>query len=193
MKVLIVTYYFPPVGGIAVQRVIKWIKYLPQFGIKPVVLTTEHGLGYVQDKSLLELDYIQNCKVYRLGGTQLSKYHILKNKGKLYSVYNIFLLLRYIRSIDLFSSWFYEIRNQINEIIEKEKIDCILTTSPPHSTHLLGYYLKKKYGIPWVMDLRDSMSIGPIRNKTFILKFQSLIESFYENVLFKRLFKCVRG
>ena len=54
IKLLIITYDFPPVGGIGIQRVTKWIKYLSKFGIEPVVLTNEHGLGYVQDDSLLE-------------------------------------------------------------------------------------------------------------------------------------------
>jgi glycosyltransferase involved in cell wall biosynthesis len=180
IKLLIVTYDYPPVGGIGIQRVTKWVKYLPKFGIEPVVLTNEHGLGYVQDDSLLQLDFIKKTKVYRLGGRQLKKYHLLKKGGDLFSIHNILLLFRYIRGMDIFSSWFYEIKNELISIIEQEEIDCILTTSPPHSTHLFGDHIKTTHGFPWIMDLRDSMTEWPLRKNSTMTKFISTIESFYE-------------
>ncbi len=44
---------------------------------------------------------------------------------------------------------------QASELIEKEGIDTVITTSPPHSTHLTGLKLKKKHGIHWIADFRD--------------------------------------
>ena len=42
-KVLVITYYWPPSGGPGVQRILKFVQYLPQFGWQPVVLTVKQG------------------------------------------------------------------------------------------------------------------------------------------------------
>jgi glycosyltransferase involved in cell wall biosynthesis len=185
MKVLIVTYYFPPVGGVGVQRVLKWIKYFPQFEIEPVVLTNQHGLGHIQDKSLLNLEYLEKIKIYRLGGKKLEKFHNLKKQGKLHSFHNILLLLRYMWSMDIYSSWFYEIKSDVLNIIEKEKIDCILTTSPPHSVHLFGKNIKDHFSVPWIMDLRDPMVTWPGRTGWLDLAIQKLIEPKFEKLFYR--------
>ncbi len=52
-RVLVVSYNFPPVGGAGVQRVTKFVKYLPEFGWDVTVLTTENPSVPVYDESLL--------------------------------------------------------------------------------------------------------------------------------------------
>ena len=51
-KVLIITYHFPPEGGAPVQRITKFVKYLPESGYQPYVLTARHRIRTV-DPSLL--------------------------------------------------------------------------------------------------------------------------------------------
>lgn len=63
-KVLIITYYWPPSGGPGVQRVLKFAKYLPQFGWQPVILTVKNGEYPAIDKSLAK-DIPPECKVYK--------------------------------------------------------------------------------------------------------------------------------
>nr|HDO80708.1 hypothetical protein [Candidatus Bathyarchaeota archaeon] len=65
-KVLIVSYEFPPLGGIGVQRVLKFVKYLPQYGWQPVVLTPKSPQYWVNliDESLLS-EIPKEAKVYR--------------------------------------------------------------------------------------------------------------------------------
>ena len=63
-KVLIVSYYFPPSGGPGVQRVLKFVKYLPEFGWQPVVLTVQDGDYPARDESLLA-EIPQHAIVYR--------------------------------------------------------------------------------------------------------------------------------
>ena len=53
-KVLVITYYWPPSGGPAVQRVMKFCKYLPKYGWEPIVLTVRNGEYPAIDSSLLE-------------------------------------------------------------------------------------------------------------------------------------------
>ena len=63
-KVLIVTYYFPPSGGPGVQRVLKFVKYLPEFGWQPVILTVQDGDYPARDESLLN-EIPDHARVYR--------------------------------------------------------------------------------------------------------------------------------
>jgi hypothetical protein len=53
-RVLVVSYYFPPSGGPGVQRILKFVKYLPEFGFDPAVLTVAEGDYPARDESLLE-------------------------------------------------------------------------------------------------------------------------------------------
>lgn len=65
-KVLIIAYYFPPLGGGGVQRPLKFCKYLAEFGWKPIVLTAKNGVGPVYDETLIdELNTYKDVKVYR--------------------------------------------------------------------------------------------------------------------------------
>lgn len=71
-KVLIIAYYFPPLGGGGVQRPLKFCKYLPEFGWQPIVLTVKNGVGPVYDKTLLdELNTYKDVKVYRTMSLEL--------------------------------------------------------------------------------------------------------------------------
>ena len=63
-KVLIITYYWPPAGGPGVQRVLKFAKYLPEFGWQPIILTVKNGEYPAIDESL-EVEIPDNCKVYK--------------------------------------------------------------------------------------------------------------------------------
>jgi hypothetical protein len=53
-KVLVVTYYFPPLGGVGVQRTLKYITYLPRWGWRPIVVTPGNPAYAVRDASLLD-------------------------------------------------------------------------------------------------------------------------------------------
>ncbi|MBI3579799.1 MAG: glycosyl transferase family 1, partial [Ignavibacteriales bacterium] len=53
-KVLVIAYYFPPMGLSGVQRTAKFVKYLPQYGWKPTVLTVTPTGYYAMDDSLLK-------------------------------------------------------------------------------------------------------------------------------------------
>jgi len=65
-KILIIAYYFPPLGGGGIQRPLKFCKHFPDFGFQPVVLTSKNGVGPIYDESLLdELNMYKNIKVYR--------------------------------------------------------------------------------------------------------------------------------
>jgi len=94
--------------------------------------------------------------------------------------------LKYFLFLDFFSAWYFECRKQAVEIARNEAVDCVLTTSPPHSIHLFGLYLKEKLGIPWVMDLRDAMTVDPNRKNYPGIQLQSALEKHYEKKFYAK-------
>jgi glycosyltransferase involved in cell wall biosynthesis len=167
-KVLIVTYYWPPSGGAGVQRWLKFSKYLPEFGWQPVILTVDpdYAAYPVTDYSLMD-DLPASVKVYT---TPAINYFAIykKNKSKIpsagfaNSIDNTMKgkLFRFIRGNfflpDPRKGWNKYAVHKACELIESEDIRYIITTSPPHSTQLIGLKLKKKYpSLKWIADLRD--------------------------------------
>lgn len=167
-KVLIITYYWPPSGGAGVQRWLKFSKYLPEFGWQPVILTVdpEYAAYPVTDYSLVA-DLPESVKVYTTPAINYFSVY-KKNKSNIPSagfannLDNTFKgkLLRFVRGNfflpDPRRGWNRYAFNKACQLIELEGIENVITTSPPHSTQLIGLKLKKKFpSIKWTADLRD--------------------------------------
>jgi hypothetical protein len=168
-KVLIVVYYWPPSGGSGVQRWLKFVKYLPQFGIEPHVYTVENGEFHALDESLAK-DIPKECVVIRrpiiepfglyrkfLGKKDQhispdviiqSKKGGLRDKFALWVRSNIFIP-------DARMLWVRPSVTFLEDYLKKEQIDTIITSGPPMSMHLIGLRLKKKMDIIWIADFRD--------------------------------------
>ena len=169
-KVLLITYYFPPSGGAGVQRWLKTIKYLPEFGVEAIVLTVDPAVAsYPQVDESLCADVPSSLKVYTTKTKEiLSLYKRVSPKrevpyGGFANEPNPTLLQKISRFIrgnfflpDPRRGWNKYALTKAKEIIESEGITTVITTSPPHSTQLIGLELKKQYpNINWVADLRD--------------------------------------
>ena len=169
-KVLLITYYFPPSGGAGVQRWLKTIKYLIEFGVEAIVLTVDPAVAsYPQVDESLCADVPSSLKVYTTKTKEiLSLYKRVSPKrevpyGGFANEPNPTLLQKISRFIrgnfflpDPRRGWNKYALAKARQIIESEGITTVVTTSPPHSTQLIGLELKKQYpNINWVADLRD--------------------------------------
>lgn len=168
-KILVVTYYWPPSGGAGVQRWLKFVKYLPQFGYEPVVLTVrEDYASYAQkDQSLIkEVDpdiqvirtpSFEPYNLYlKISGKKEIPFGGFSNEGSVTLMQRIFRFIRGNLFIpDPRKGWNRYALKEAKKVIQQEKIDTVITTGPPHSTHLIGYKLKKSAGIRWIADFRD--------------------------------------
>ena len=168
-KVLVITYYWPPSGGAGVQRWLKFCKYLPEFGIEPLVLTVrQEDAAYPVIDDTFTKDIATDLKVYktpaknfyRLYGTfkkgnKVPQGGVPSGKKSLKS--KISLALRnHLFVPDPRIGWNKEALKKAREIIEQEDITSIVTTSPPHSSQLIGLVLKKEFPkLKWTADLRD--------------------------------------
>ena len=168
-KVLIITYYWPPAGGPGVQRWLKFVKYLPEFNIQPIVYCPENPLYPTLDSSLLQevdskitvLKHPIKEPLRFLSLLFKSKTNILSKGGipdsKKQSLFERFLL--YIRGNffvpDARVFWVKPSVKYLSSYISKHQIDTIITTGPPHSVHLIGMQLKVKHKLRWYADFRD--------------------------------------
>ena len=168
-KVLIFTYYWPPAGGVAVQRFLKFSKFLPEFGWEPIIVTVNNGSYPYYDESLLK-EVPDSVRVYRTKTFEpFELYNLLRGqKGKTMPLVTVGAnskktffqkITEYIRANyfvpDARKGWVPYAVKQAEEILQTEKVDAIITTGPPHSAHLIGLELKKKFGVKWIADLRD--------------------------------------
>lgn len=191
-KVLIIAYYFPPVGGGGVQRTAKFVKYLPEFGWKPVVLTVKEKVyrkkNRPSDATLLD-DIPKGVQVVRTNSIDLA---------------NIF---RAARTQDESNSSKLPLKSLINKIggslinpdaqmlwipiavktgfrlIKNHKIDTIFSTANPWSDHIVGGILKSLTRLPWVADYRDMWNLNPYITHSSIIREN--IQLFLEKKVIK--------
>ena len=166
LKVLIITYYWPPAGGSGVQRWLKFVKYLRDFGIEPIVYTVKDP-NYNQEDETLMKDIPEGIEVIRQPifepNNFLSKFKSKKEtkSSGLQNPTPSFLgkILQYIR-INYFipdarKFWIKPSVKYLKKYLDENHIDAIITTGPPHSLHLIGLKLKRKMNINWIADFRD--------------------------------------
>jgi hypothetical protein len=171
LKLLIISYNFPPdveVGGL---RVARFASYLPEFGIQPIVLTIEDRFRHAVDLSIppvpglhikrtevkdTPVDWYRRAKDFwrtansttgagtaTLALTEQSKSSVRRNLA---------MLLQFPGA---HSGWFKPAVRMGQEIIRKESVDAILSSSPPGISHRIALRLKKRCHLPWLADFRD--------------------------------------
>lgn len=183
-RVLMAAYYFPPLSGSGVFRSIKFAKYLSLFGWKPTVISTDcppKGWKFSDDSQLKEIP--EGMKVVRIPDgistgreTSLDSERVQAILGFLRSVLRfspeadrIFARLAKSREgiMQLLTfpcgalAWAYDVTQYIEKYVDLDQFEAVYTTSGPASAHLIGFYLKQKYGIPWVADYRDPWTFNP--------------------------------
>ncbi|UWX60967.1 glycosyl transferase family 1 [Chryseobacterium oranimense] len=168
-KILIITYYWPPAGGPGVQRWLKFAKYLPEFGWKPVIYTPENPSYPLLDESLLK-DIPQNLEIvktkiwepyqlaeklnksnkkFKAGQFDVGKNQSWKSKLSIWVRGNFFIP-------DARVFWVKPSVKFLEQYLKENKIDVVVTSGPPHSLHMIGLGLKEKFpNLKWIADFRD--------------------------------------
>lgn len=172
-KVLVIAYYWPPAGGPGVQRWLKFVKYLPEFGFEPIVYVPQNpSYPIVDEKLVSEVPEVKILKqpikepygwasLLSQKKTKTISSGIIKEKDPSF----LEKLLLWVRGNffipDARKLWVKPSISFLAKVIADEGIQTIITTGPPHSLHLIGLGLKKKYNIQWIADFRDPWtSIG---------------------------------
>lgn len=169
-KVLVITYYWPPAGGPGVQRWLKFVKYLPSFGIQPIVYVPKNPNYPVLDDSL-NREVPNSIKVLKKSILEPHQLGVLVSKKQIKTMSTgiiadeekqskIQKLMLYARGNffipDARVLWVKPSIKYLQGVLQKEKIETIITTGPPHSLHLIGMGLKSKLpNLKWIADFRD--------------------------------------
>lgn len=168
-KVLIITYYWPPAGGPGVQRWLKFVKYLPDFDIDPIVYIPENPTYPLLDEKLVA-DVPQNvtilknkiiepyawASVFSKKNTKKISSGIIPNQRKQSFVQKMMLWVRGNLFIpDARVLWVKPSVKYLSKYIQENNIDTVITTGPPHSLHLIGLQLKENLNVKWIADFRD--------------------------------------
>jgi len=168
-KLLIITYYWPPAGGPGVQRWLKFVKYLPEFNIQPIVYIPENPTYPIIDNGLQSevsnKAIILKNKIFEPYGlasffgknkTKKISSGIIPNKKKQSFLEKTLLWVRGNLFIpDARFLWVKPSVKYLKKYIEENQIDTIVTSGPPHSLHLIGLQLKKELNLKWFADFRD--------------------------------------
>jgi hypothetical protein len=168
-KALIISYYWPPAGGPGVQRWLKFVKYLPDFDVEPIVYIPSNPNYPIIDESLME-DIPDGVKIikqairepYKFAGFLSKKKSKTISKGiipKDKSQTIVDKLLLFIRGNlfipDARKQWISPSVQYLSTYISDYDIDTVITTGPPHSMHLIGLKLQEIENIKWIADFRD--------------------------------------
>jgi glycosyltransferase involved in cell wall biosynthesis len=165
-KVLIIAYYFPPMGLSGVQRTVKFAKFLPKYGWRPTVLTVEPTGYYAFDDTLLKEAEEAGVKIVRTASYDVNR--ILKKRGVIKmppewmrKVLQFFGDLFFIPDTKI--GWKSSAVKAASDLIDKERFDVLFATAPPQTDFLIGAALKRKYEIPLVVDYRDAWLEYPFK------------------------------
>lgn len=180
-NVLVIAYYFPPLGWSGVQRTLKFAKYLRDFDWEPIVVTVGKTKFSILDESL-EDELPKDINIIRIDDIVLKDVtDVMKRQMKGYieasmnfisdenlkqlyeeEIEKIFSELRDLLLIpDGNAIWANNVIKTIRNKIDFNKIDVVYTTSGPYSAHIIGEHIKREYSIPWIADFRDQWINNP--------------------------------
>jgi glycosyltransferase involved in cell wall biosynthesis len=183
-RILLVCYYFPPMGGAGVGRPLALFKHLPAFGIECDVLTVKPVLYRLYEPELLEgLDL---RKIYRAGSRDPQRLmHLMGIRKIRGSAIN-----RAKRISDRFFpdpkvGWVSRAVKLGRVLLENKRYNCLVTTSPPISSHLVGAKLSREFRLPWVADFRDFWTLYKAEewfdSKRQVVRARSLLDEICTN------------
>lgn len=171
-RVLLVAYNFPPVGGAGVQRPVKWVKYLKRWGWDVTVLTTLNPSVPARDESLLA-DVPTDVRVVR-ARTWEPDYHTKQNlisaahdaapsrlqqfKGAVRNL--IRRTVKVALQPDPQVLWNHHAIRAGARVLNEQPHDAILVTAPAYSSFFVGAALKRRFGLPLVLDYRDEWDLS---------------------------------
>lgn len=214
-KILLISYHYPPSMAVGGLRIANFARYLPEQGWQPYVLTIEDRyLEQVDRNRLAGLEHAPIVKApkaptvsdlylslkSRLGkqsrqtdaeggvavpkaaapNTNTNGSEGAKQKLKRY-IFSLLLSLP-----DGERSWVVPAVLKAVRVIKREHIDCILTSCPPYSVHLIGLALKLLTGVRWVADFRDPWITGSQKRLYYTSRLSMAIERRLERLVLRK-------
>jgi glycosyltransferase involved in cell wall biosynthesis len=201
-KILFISPYFPPMGGSGVFRAQRLVKYLPEFGFQPLVVHFAGVPDQLEDQSLVSelgakfISYpvkfiepsvrgIQGWLRERRGEPKSAKSPKIKTLERGFFLGLGAWMRDRVLIPDLAVTWIPLVLPVLDRLVAEHHPQAVFTTSSPETSHLLGWHLKRKYGLPWIADFRDpwtesvkvSTPIWPLRSLERYFERQTLLKA----------------
>jgi len=172
-KVLVISYYYPPIGGVGMVRTLKFTRYLPESGWFPHVLTVKNRDRFYT--TLGHDDIPEQVAVHR-------SWNVLNNLSILEGGLRRLKITSQVLVPDAYCGWIPQAVRDGVRIIKTEGIELIYVSCPPFSAALIGSALKKRTGLPLVVDFRDSWTLNPYSGRYLVPFLKKLDEKFEKTV-----------
>ncbi len=172
-KILCLDYHFPPlIGGWWIGLGV--IKFLPEFGWQPTVVSAAESVSYGKDYSLLSL-VPEGIEVHRVGHREPSRvWQYARNKLRIGLDFP-----------DYYKSWRSPALREAREVLRGGQFDLIFSASEPYTSHFIAMKLKQEFNIPWVAEFGDAWSGNNYSNlvwdQTLIKPLRRLQKRLIEN------------
>lgn len=169
LRVLVVSHTFPPLAEVGTIRVTQLCRYLPEWGVEPIVLSAQPRSHETQDDSR-KLPAVLRVLRAPTMSTPLDWYGVARRRfGRSESVpasssvapnpSSSGILRRNAKALlqipDRNWGWYLPAIRMGTQFLRQEKIDAVYSSGPPWTSHLVARHLKKKFGLPWLIDFRD--------------------------------------
>jgi glycosyltransferase involved in cell wall biosynthesis len=158
---LVISHFFPPMGGGGVQRISKFVKYLDRHGWRATVICGQPEDYWMRDDSLLHDLPASLCRRPVSGASGLGILRRLRPRSTQQSVRSAsgFSILRRLSSWmlipDSYIGWRRFALRQARAVLRDDPPQAILSTGPPETNHLVARAVQHASGLPWVADFRD--------------------------------------
>jgi UDP-glucose 4-epimerase len=185
-RVLMICFAYPPVGGAGMIRSAKFVKFLPQFGYEPIVVTPVQGAARLRCDA--DFGRSPGATIHRTGYRDVVKdlRDLLRRRpqasaarrpaqagndgkdGQAGSWRQSIRRLAYeaVTMPDEHIGWKRPAVDALRALMAREPIDAVYSTSPPESAHLVARTIKREFGLPWIADLRDLWSDDHYRQRS---------------------------
>ena len=170
IRAIIITYYWPPAGGAGVQRWLKFTKYLREFGVEPIIYTPEDPDYPAYDESQVH-EIPEGIEIVKRPIWEpYVLYRKLTGRSKDAKIYSGFIqsgkrpglaqrLSVFIRGNffipDARKFWIKPSVRFLRKYLRSNPVDVIISTGPPHTTHMIALGVKRSLNLPWIADFRD--------------------------------------
>ncbi len=218
-KILLITYHFPPSGAVGGLRSANFARFLPIHDWEPSVLTIKDK--YIEGKDNDRLMGLENIPIFKTGKIPkiLQLYHVAKSlkkailpqkqtdqnaqknsppdkKHKRADESILQRLKRYYSSLflalpDYEKNWIIPATIKAIRLVKSHKIDCILTSCPPYSVHVIGLLTHMATGVQWIADYRDPWYIASQKRMYPTCDLSRRIESVLEKWVVKKASRVV--
>lgn len=176
---LIISPNFPPIGGVGVQRISKFVKYLPEYGWNPIIITIPIASGRKRIDDSMMSEFKHKPEIHRPYFFDYRKI-VPGEIAKFFNLEENFLFP------DKYITWNRFVIKKIKEIIKTVHIDLVFINSPPFSSIFTAKTIHDEFKLPVVVNLRDPFSFNSYnvlnentkaRNKAFIAEKEIFVRS----------------